>query len=109
MKEKILVKLQELRRDETDLAAMAFAAERSVEMMKAYCNITELPEELLGIGVSLAGMILDGEMAGTSGRAKSIREGDVSVTFAEGVNFADERELLECFRVELDRFRRMGW
>ena len=103
MKEKILVKLQELRRDETDLAAMAFAAERSVEMMKAYCNITELPEELLGIGVSLAGMLLD--CGGQS--VKSIKEGDVSVTFREGVT--GEKELLDCFRVELDRFRQMGW
>ena len=37
MKEKILTKLMELRSD--DLAAMEFAAGRSVEMIKAYCNI----------------------------------------------------------------------
>ncbi len=106
MKEDILRKLQELRED--DLAAMDFAAERSVELMKAYCNCKELPEELLGVGVSLAGMLLNGgSMA--SGQAKSIREGDVSVTFMENTDGADTSELLGCFQTELDRYRRMDW
>ena len=111
MQEKILAKLMELRRDEKNsLAAMEFAAERSEAMMKAYCNITELPEELIGVGVALAGMVLDSGAAVTpSAKAKSIREGDVSVTFAESVNGADEREMLNCFKVELDRYRRMEW
>ena len=108
MKEKILAKLQELRND--DLAAMEFAAGHSVEMMKAYCNITELPEELMGVGVALAGMLLDSGAAATPfSKAKSIREGDVSVTFAEGVNGADEQEMLDCFKVELDQYRKMDW
>ena len=109
MKEKILAKLQELRAEENDsLAAMDFAAERSVELMKAYCNCQELPEELLGVGVSLAGMILNsGSMA--SRQVKSIREGDVSVTFMENTDGADTSELLGCFQTELDRYRRMDW
>lgn len=111
MKEKILARLQELRRDEKDsLAAMEFAAGRSVEMMKAYCNIAEIPEELLGVGVSLAGMVLDsGAAAMPSVKAKSIKEGDVSVTFAESENGAEEQGMLNCFRVELDRYRRLDW
>ena len=108
MKEKILTNLMELRED--DLAAMEFAAGRSVEMMKAYCNIVEVPEELTGVGVALAGMLLDSGAATTPfSKAKSIREGDVSVTFAEGVNGADEQEMLVCFKVELDRYRKMDW
>ena len=111
MKEKILAKLMELRRDEKNsLAAMEFAAERSEAMMKAYCNIAEIPEELLGVGVTLAGMVLDSGAAATpSSKAKSIREGDVSITFAEGVNGADEQEMLDCFKVELDQYRKMDW
>ena len=111
MKERILTKLQELRTEETDsLAAMEFAAERSVEMMKAYCNLEKVPEELLGVGVALAGKLLDSGAAATpSQKAKSIREGDVSVTFGESVNGADEQEMLDCFRTELDRYRRMDW
>ena len=108
MKDKILAKLVELRND--DLAAMEFAAGRSVEMMQAYCNIEELPEELVGVGVTLAGMVLDsGAAAMPSSKAKSIREGDVSVTFAEGVSGENEQEMLACFKVELDRYRRMDW
>ena len=105
MKEKILTKLMELRSD--DLAAMEFAAGRSVEMIKAYCNIAEVPEELLGVSVSLAEMVLDN--AGGTAKAKSIREGDVSVTFAEGVSDGDTQKMLRCFLVELDRYRRMDW
>ena len=107
MKEKILAKLQELRAEENDsLAAMEFAAERSVEMMQAYCNRKELPEELTGVGISLAGRLMEsGNMV--SPQAKSIKEGDVSVTFAESAE--NEAELMGCFRMELDRHRRMEW
>lgn len=108
MKEKILTNLMELRED--DLAAMEFAAGRSVEMMKAYCNITELPEELMGVGVALAGMLLDSGAAATPSRTvKSMKEGDVSITFAEGMNRADGQEMLDCFKVELDQYRKMDW
>ena len=111
MKEKILAKMQELRNAEAEnLAAMEFAAGRSVEMMEAYCNLTELPEELIGVGVTLAGMVLDSGAAATpSARAKSIREGDVGVTFVTGISGEDEQEMLACFRTELDRYRRMDW
>ncbi len=106
MKEKILTKLQELQKDETDnLAAMEFAAGRSVEMIEAYCNIDTMPEELLGVGVVLAGMLMDGGEA----MVKGIKEGDVNVTFAEGVSREDESAMLHCFRTELDRYRRMDW
>lgn len=109
MQERILAKLQELRAEE-DLAAMEFAAGRSEEMMKAYCNIDELPEELLGTGVALAGMLLDsGLLATPSRKAKSIKEGDVSITFQEDGHGAEEEKLLACFNVELDRWRRMDW
>lgn len=111
MREKILAKLQELRADEGDsLAAMEFAARRSVEMMQAYCSIDEVPEALVGVGVALAGMLLDSGTAATPSRkAKSIREGDVSVTFAEGVSTENEQGMLNCFKVELDGFRKMDW
>lgn len=108
MKEEILARLQELRKD--DFSVMEFAAERSVEMMKAYCNLTELPEEVLGIGVSLAGMILDSGMAAVpSTKAKSIKEGDISVTFAEGMGGKNETEMLGWLKEELNRYRRVNW
>lgn len=109
MKEKILARLQELRAED-EPTAVEFAAEWSVALMQAYCNREELPEELLGVGVELAGMLLDGGVAeATGGRAKSIKEGDVSVTFAEDACSGDTEKMLNRFKVELDRFRKMDW
>lgn len=111
MEERILAKLRELRTDEDDsLAPMEFAAGRSTEMMKAYCNRETLPEELLGAGVALAGMLLDSGVAAASFHsAKSIREGDVSIAFQDSGMGADEERMLACFRTELDRWRKMDW
>ena len=112
MKEKILERLQALRGMETErLAAAEYAAGRSVEMIKAFCNIDEMPEELLGVAVSLAGWILDGGMGATQagGSVTSIKEGDVSIGFAEGGMRANasEGEMLRHFLPELERFRRL--
>ena len=83
-----------------NLCELAFAAERSVSMMQAYCNREDLPKELWSVGVALAQRLLD------AADVKSMQEGDVSVTFAES---RAETELLADFRTELDRFRRADW
>ena len=46
MKEAILAKMAELRQVGAEDAALAFAAERSMEMVCAYCNLEEVPAEL---------------------------------------------------------------
>ena len=46
MKEAILAKMAELRQVGAEDAALAFAAERSMEMVQAYCNLEEMPAEL---------------------------------------------------------------
>ena len=43
MKEAILAKMAELRQVGAEDAALAFAAERSMEMVCAYCNLEEVP------------------------------------------------------------------
>lgn len=111
MKEKILERLRELRSLEGEsLAAADFAAGRSIDLMKAFCNREELPEELLGVGISLAGRMLDCGMGATEGSSlKSIKEGDISLSYATegfGQN-ATESEMLAQFMVELERFRRL--
>lgn len=100
MKERIPEKLRKLGREEKD-SLLDFAAERSVSMMQAYCNREDLPEELWSVGVALAERLLD-----AAEDVKSIKEGDVSVTFVES---RAETELLADFRTELDRFRRADW
>ena len=97
MKERILEELRRLGREEEE-NLFAFAAERSVSMMQAYCSREDLPKELWSVGV--AQQLLDAT------DVKSIQEGDVSVAFAEG---RKETELLNGFRTELDRFRRADW
>lgn len=99
MKERIPKELRKIGRGEEE-NLLAFAAERSVSMMQAYCSREDLPEELWSVGVALAGRLLD------AADVKSIKEGDVSVTFAES---REETELLADFRTELDRFRRADW
>ena len=115
MKEQILARLQEMRKIDTEeaLAAADYAAGRSIDLMKAFCNIGEIPEELLGVGVSLAGWMLDSGMgaAESGGTLRSIREGDISVHFTgSGIGTSmTESEMLAHFMVELERFRRMNW
>ncbi|MBR4014902.1 MAG: hypothetical protein IKI88_01695 [Anaerotignum sp.] len=115
MTEKILTELKKLYQTEREEVpkALEFAAGRSVSIMKAYCGIDTLPEALLGVGVSLAKWIYDSGM-GTEGNgrnAKSIKEGDVAVTFSTSAfeMQAKEKEMLAYFSVELDRFRKMDW
>ena len=49
MKERIPEELRRLgRKEEENL--LAFAAERSVSMMQAYCNREDLPKELWSVG-----------------------------------------------------------
>lgn len=88
-----------------------FAAGRSVSLMQAYCGREELPEGLWRVGVSLALWIYDSRPEEMGGTAKSIREGDVAVTFGDAAFTMQEkeREMLAYFSVELDRWRKLGW
>lgn len=109
MKEKILERLLRLcDLDEESLAAADAAAERSIELIQAFCNIEEMPAELLGAGASLAELLLERSMNAAGGKAKSIKEGDISVSFAEmpGAELTED-ELVARFRLELERFRRL--
>ena len=100
MKERIAEALRRLGREDTE--QLSFAAERSLQMMQAYCSREDLPEKLLGVGVALADRLLEQNET----KAKSIREGDVSITFADS---GSEAELLAAFRTELDSVRRAEW
>lgn len=111
MTERIRAELERLRTDGGG-AWLDFAAERSVSLMQAYCGMEELPEELWRVGVSLALWIYDSAPTESgAGGIRSIREGDAAVTFEKAAFGAQEkeREMLEYFSVELDRWRKMGW
>jgi len=114
--ELILDGMKELRSVTGENRALEFAARRSVEMVKGYCNIQEISKELVGVCISIGLWLYDNDMYKTTkspgnGPVKSIREGQVSVTFQEEKKLQgmDESKILVAFSTELNRFRKMGW
>ena len=106
MKEAILAKMAELRQVRAEDAALAFAAERSMEMVQAYCNLEEVPAELEHVCVCMGLEIYD-KGGLQEGGIKEITEGKVSVTFADGTDTAGA--FLLHYQEELNRFRKMQW
>ena len=106
MKEAILAKMAELRQGGAEDAALAFAAERSMEMVCAYCNLEEVPQELEHVCVCIGLEIYD-KGGLQEGGIKEITEGKVSVTFADEVDTVGA--FLLHYQEELNRFRKMQW
>lgn len=106
MKEAILAKMAELRQVGAADAALAFAAERSMEMVQAYCNLEEVPAELEHVCVCMGLEIYDKGGLQESG-IKEITEGKVSVTFADEADTAGA--FLLHYQEELNCFRKMQW
>lgn len=93
---------------------LLFVSERSVEMVKGYCNIEEVPKELKNVCVEIAMLLYDNENYGEeekSVRLKSITEGNVSVNYqSETSSWREQKNvLLKPFLEELDKFRKMKW
>lgn len=93
---------------------LLFVSERSIEMVKGYCNIEEVPKELKNVCVEIAMLLYDNENYGEeekSVRLKSITEGNVSVSYqSETSSWREEKNvLLKPFLEELDKFRKMKW
>lgn len=112
----VLSEMKELRAITSEDKALEFAARRSTEMVKGYCKIKEIPQELLGVCICIGLRLYDGEgygktENGSSGAVKSIREGQVSVSFQDEKNLqeTDKNKILESFSTELTHFRKMSW
>lgn len=93
---------------------LLFVSERSIEMVKGYCNIEEVPKELKNVCVEIAMLLYDNENYGEeekSTRLKSITEGNVSVSYQNETSSWREQKniLLKPFLEELDKFRKMKW
>ena len=72
MKERIPEELRRLGREEEE-NLLAFAAERSVSMMQAYCSREDLPQELWSVGVALAQQLQDADGAGQISQSRLVR------------------------------------
>ena len=93
---------------------LLFVSERSIEMVKGYCNIEQLPKELKNVCVEIAMLLYDNENYGEeqkSARLKSITEGNVSVSYQnEASSWREQKNILmKTFSEELDKFRKMKW
>ncbi len=85
-----------------------FACERSLEMVKNYCYIEQVPKELKNVCVEIALLLYDnGGYQSKNTTLKSIKEGNVSVTYQSEASAWKENKktLLE----ELDKFRKLKW
>jgi len=87
-----------------------FAYDYAESIIKNYCNVTEIPEELEKTLIDMACEMFRccgyGE-EGVGGVVKQLKEGDVSVSFGS----ADESSLLDIkkFEKQLMKFRRPMW
>ncbi len=85
-----------------------FVCERSLEMVKNYCYIEQVPKELKNVCVEIALLLYDnGGYQSKNTTLKSIKEGNVSVTYQSEASAWKENKktLLE----ELDKFRKLKW
>lgn len=104
MKERIKAKMQMLLGEGADSPNLAFAAERSIEMVEAYCNRIDIPMELENVCVEL-GLALYRRESGQEDGLHRLQEGRISVEF-----FPDTGEQkITKWQDELNRFRKMGW
>lgn len=92
--------------------SLDFFAERSLEMVRAYTGLEEVPKVLENVCVEMTVWLFDrtvGENGGMTG-LKSIQEGNVSMSFSEDkkMNLL-ENEMLDCFSTELNRVRKVAW
>ncbi len=94
--------------EETDTAC-AFAVDRSMEMVCAYCGIDEVPEGLNGVCTAIAVELFQTEGFGKDGgrMVTRITEGDVAVQFAAVKEHS--YHLLQAYREELNRYRNAKW
>lgn len=97
--------------EQTD-AILLFAAERTIEMVSAYCNIKNVPLDLKNVCVDIAMTLYDNEnYTQKQCDIKTIQEGNVSISYQKAKNSWNENKqtLLQNFSQELDRFRKLNW
>lgn len=91
---------------------LLFACERSIEMVKNYCYIEQLPIELKNVCVEIALLLYDnGGYQSKNTTLKSIKEGNVAITYQRESSAWKENKkmLLKEFSEELDKFRKLKW
>lgn len=99
--------------DDSKDEILQFTIDNVTDMVLNYCNITEVPEKLENIILSMCVDKYRAESLGSEispGAVKSISEGDVSVSYGSAYSVSDNpgMEFLKGYKAQLDRFRRLG-
>ena len=99
--------------DDSKDMILQFTIDNVTDMILNYCNIDKLPEKLENVVLSMCVDKYRAESFGSEevkAPVKSISEGDVSVSFGSSYSVSDNpsMEFLKGYKVQLDRFRRLG-
>ncbi|EDS78169.1 conserved hypothetical protein [Clostridium botulinum C str. Eklund] len=98
--------------DNTKDAFLEFALDDIFQIIKDYCHIKEVPEELnntvLKMAIDLYRNQNLGEEETPLGSISSITEGDTSISYRSSANeFKDS--LLNDYKSQLNRYRKLVW
>ncbi|WP_129600461.1 phage head-tail connector protein [Anaerophilus nitritogenes] len=92
---------------------LQFAIDKATDIIKNYCNISKLPEELNNIVLNIALDIYRKENLGSESEAigpiRSIQEGDTTTTYGDSQNADQKGDLLKDYRSQLKPFRKLRW
>ncbi len=94
---------------------LAFALENVHELVKNYCNITEVPPALENTVVRMAADLYRSEGYGNETApqaAKSVTRGDVTISYGDGATVASitgGKAILDDYKTQLQAFRRLRW
>ena len=109
---KTLKKLLGVKNDDND-EILLFTINSTIDIICNYCRFQNVPKELDNVVLNIAMDLYRSRNFGQQqieGTVKSITEGDVSVAFDTGncMNLSTS-DILKNYKIQLDRYRRMGW
>lgn len=109
---------QKLRQNEVEEEIINLAIEEAGQVIKNYCNIREIPEELVFTWANMACDIVksyDAEETGepVNGGPASVSMGDTTVSVSNSQSgtghVVDLDGLIQNYREQLQKFRRVKW
>ena len=100
------------REDDSKDTILEFILEDVEEMVKNYCNVPTIPEQLNSTILRMAIDMYKNESLGSEdialGSISSISEGDTSVSYRSSASEVKE-SLLKDYKSQLNRYRKLRW
>lgn len=100
------------REDDSKDTILEFILEDVEEMIKNYCNVPTIPEQLNSTILRMAIDMYKNESLGSEdialGSISSISEGDTSVSYRSSASEFKE-SLLKDYKSQLNRYRKLRW